>query len=82
MNSKKDFDELMKKYNEAIAYSFPKFMVLPYVENRFNEINKMGIPMSQPMGITNKNIPVNFQPVLPFPKFSNMPPYSNKYFKF
>jgi hypothetical protein len=80
MNSKKDLDEFMKKYNEAVAYNFPKFMVLPYIENRFNEINKMGMTIGQPFGVNqipNKNIPVNFQPGVSFPKFSKMPPFSN-----
>lgn len=82
MNSKKDFDDLMKKYNEAIAYSFPKFMILPFIENRFNEMNKLGMPLNQPFGmnpIPNKNI--QMQQGGGFPKFPNMTPYSNFYFK-
>lgn len=80
MNSKKDLDEFMKKYNEAVAYNFPKFMVLPYIENRFNEINKMGMSIGQPFGVNqmpSKNIPVNIQPVMSFPKYSKMPSFSN-----
>ena len=75
----------MKKYNEAVAYNFPKFMVLPYIENRFNEINKIGMGIGQPFGVNqipNKNIPVNIQPVVSFPKFSKMPPFSKHIFKF
>jgi hypothetical protein len=78
MNSKKDLDEFMKKYNEAIVYSFPKFMVLPYIENKFNEMNQLGFPINKPLGINqfpNKNIPI--QPLMQFPNFPNLPPYSN-----
>ena len=78
MNSKKDLDEFLRKYNEAVSYSLPKFLVLPFIENRFNEMNKMGMGMNQQLGlnlIPNKNFPVN---VGQFPNFQNMPPYSKK----
>ncbi len=78
MNSKKDLDEFMRKYNEAVAYSLPKFLVLPFIENRFNEMNKMGIGMNQHVGmnlIPNNNFPVNLGQI---PGFQNMPPYSKK----
>ena len=79
MSTRKDLDEFLRKYNETVAYSIPKFMVLPFIENRFNEMNKMGMGFNQPFGMNlhpNKNMPPNF---VPFPNFQNMPPYSKKY---
>ena len=81
MNSKKDLDEFFRKYNEAVAYSLPKYLVLPFIEIRFNEMNKMVMGMNQQQGmnlIPNKNIPVNVGQI---PNFQNIPPFSKKILK-
>jgi hypothetical protein len=79
MNSKKDLDEFMKKYNETLEYSLPKFMVLPFIENKFNEMNKIGIQLNQTMVMNpygNKNFPI--QPNVNVPYFQKMPQISKK----
>ncbi len=69
MNSKRDLDDFMKKYGESSQYTFYKFMVMPFVETKINDVGKFG-----QMGQTNMP-PMQYQK-FPMNKFQNIPNFS------
>lgn len=45
MNNLRDMEEFMRKYNEYITNSYPKFMISQYIEPKvIHEVNQINIP--------------------------------------
>lgn len=59
MNSIRDLNEFFKKFSEFSEFNYPRFMIQPYFEKNYPDMNRSLHPLVQP-GIPMTKVANNF----------------------